>query len=258
MMKSTLLAGAAIAVALAFSPIKAYAIDVECLNCSTAAEQVLQFARQAEQLTQEINTATYTLNSWRTLVTENATLPAHLYQDIQGTIAQLENLRQQASLLQGNTGGLLANLGAATYPDYNMAQRVVVERNALANAMTQAGTALNNQQAVLGQQGAQLTTLESQSTSADGVKGAVQAGNGITATMAQQQSAYFSTSTAIGQASLTYQTQRLDREMASDQLTRDQMAGGLAAVCAAVGMGPLPLNLSSCRNVQATQTAAAQ
>ena len=74
--------------------------------CASLPQQLLDYARQAEQLVQEVNTATNTLNIDIQEITNTLKLPGTVYRDLTGDIAQIEAIRSTASLLIGFSGRL--------------------------------------------------------------------------------------------------------------------------------------------------------
>ena len=125
-MKRLLFAGGVV-LALAAPPAHAQAV-VTCTNCSTIGQQLIDYGKQIQQLANEIQTATNTLNTYTTLVQNTISLPRSLYADITNTVNQLEALRNQASLLTGNSGLILGNLSSGTFPVVNM-QTGIDDRN---------------------------------------------------------------------------------------------------------------------------------
>lgn len=224
-------------------PASAQAV-VTCTNCSTVGQQLIDYGKQIQQLATEIQTATNTLNTYTTLVQNTVSLPRRVYTDITNTVNQLETLRNQASLLTGNSGLMLGNLSAATFPVVNIQRELTTEMNALSNAMRRAGQQLGNQQPTLSQQASQQTTLLSQSNS--GTTQAVQAGNQVSATNAQTAAADQSTVTGLLQAQLTAQIVQEDRIQAANSLTNAQITAGEQAACSVATGGGAGLTVSWC------------
>jgi P-type conjugative transfer protein TrbJ len=237
-MKRLLFAGGVV-LALAASPAHAQAV-VTCTNCSTSGQQLIDYGKQIQQLANEIQTATNTLNTYTTLVQNTISLPRSLYADITNTVNQLEALRNQASLLTGNSGLILSNLSSRTFPVVNMQTELTTEMNALSNAMQKAGQQLNSQPSTLNQQSSQQTTFVGQANS--GTTQAVQAGNQASATNAQTSAANQSTVTGLLQAQLTAQIVQEDRVQAANSLTNAQIAGGYAAACSVARSGGLTVS----------------
>ena len=242
-MKRLLLAGAAV-IALA-APAHAQQA-VTCVNCSTIAQQLIDYGKQLEQLANEIQTATNTLNTYITLVKDTISLPEIVYTDITGTVTQLESLRTTASLLSSNTGDMLSKLNAAEYPVLNIEQRLTFDDNALANALIKAGQALDSMPAVIQQQSSKLAAAQTQSNGASGMTQAMQASNEIAATSAQSIQSQTSALHTVLQAMTTSMTTDADRRSASDSLTIAQMKAGQAAACSVATSGGTGLSVSWC------------
>ena len=116
-MRRLLLAGIAI-IALAM-PAHAQQ-SVFCVNCSTLSQELISYGKQLEQLANEINIATNTLNTYTTLIRNTVSLPQNIFRDITGTVNQLGSIGKQASLLSSNTGDMLSKLGGGSYPLLDM------------------------------------------------------------------------------------------------------------------------------------------
>jgi P-type conjugative transfer protein TrbJ len=242
-----LVLGAAAAAALLVAPAARSATPVVCMNCSTIAQQLLNYARQLAQLQQEIQTAENTLNFYKNAVQNTASLPGTAYRDITGDIAGIEGIANTASMLGGQTGIMIGNLGVSGgYPigHYsNFTTQLLAEDNAIANAMTQMANVLNLQPSQLRNDAATLSALQSQAMAATGRQQALQSLAGITATVGQQISKQQGTLTATYQAIATYDTAQADRQAVLDAAAQQATQRELAASCqvmAQSGAGPLP------------------
>lgn len=219
---------------------------VICVNCSTVAQQLLNYARQLEQLQQEIQTATNTLNFYTNALQNTASLPNTVYRDITSDIQRIEGIAQQASMLGGQTGTMLGNLSApGGYPIANAntyAAQIAMESQAVANAMRQAANILNLQPNQLQNSGATLAALESQATNSNSRNAILQTLAGTTAATGQLVATQQGALTAAMQAMLTYDTAKADREAYTVALTTAQERAGIQAACtadAATGFPPV-------------------
>ena len=143
-MRRIMLAGVA-AIALLAGRNEAFAqAAVTCVNCSTIAEQLVQYAEQVNQLVQETATQLNTLNTYINAVTNTLSLPGNLYRDLTGDIQKLESIRETADLLTSQfSGPIIKNLSYTNgYPLGNITnwhQEITNEANAVALALTAAG-----------------------------------------------------------------------------------------------------------------------
>jgi P-type conjugative transfer protein TrbJ len=217
---------------------------VYCTNCSTIAQELLGYARQLEQLQQQIQTAQNTLNFYTNAVQNTASLPGSVYRDITGDITRIEGIAQQANLLSGQTGMMLGNLSAAGgYPVGNAntyAGQVAMESQAIANAMTQAANILNLQPNQLQNSSATLAALETQATSSGSRNAILQTLAGSTAATGQLVATQQGAVTAALQGILAYDTAQADREAYTVSLTTAQEQAGMQSVCAAAAATGIP------------------
>lgn len=231
-MKKVLFASiAAISLIAGVPPLSAQGSVVYCTNCSTIAQQLLDYARQIAQLQQEITTATQEINS-------ALALPTTVYRDLTIDVRNIENIGSQAQMLSGQTGVMINNLSnTGGYPLGNitsLSQELITESNAISNAMKTAANVFNS----LGSSSdsATLSSLQTQAFGTAGRQATLQTLAGIEATLAQQISKQQATNTAIYQGLLTTETANADRRAASDALTNAQMTAGVKAECSAAGI----------------------
>lgn len=246
-----LVLGAAAAAALLAAPAAKADMPAVCTNCSTIAQQLLNYARQLEQLQQEIQTAQNTLNFYTNAVQNTASLPSTVYRDITGDIARIEGIANTASMLGGQTGITIGNLAVpGGYPigNYsNFTTQLLAEDNAIANAMTQMANVLNLQPSQLQNDFPTLSALQSQAMATTGRQQALQSLAGITATVGQQIGKQQGTLTAAFQAIATYDTAQADRQAVLDAAARQAARREISASCqvmAQSGAGPLPPDCS--------------
>lgn len=189
---------------------------VTCVNCSTIVQQLLDYARQLEQLQQEIQTAQNTLNFFLNAVQNTASLPNTVYRDLTADIQRIENIANQAQMLGGQTGAMIGNLSPSTgYPLAGISswtQQLVNEDAALATAMRSAAQVLNLQPAQLQADATTLSSLQSQAMAATGRQQVLQSIAGINATVGQQIGKQQATLAAAMQALATYDIAQADRQ----------------------------------------------
>lgn len=232
-------AGVAAIGLLAASPQPAWPqAAVTCVNCSTIAEQLLQYAQQLNQLAQEVQTAQNTLNFYINAVTNTLKLPQTLFQDASADIARITSIASTASLTIGNTGNFINNLAASSYPTgilNNPMQEIVNEQNAIANAVKALGNVLNIENPQLGNNASILAALNNQSMTAAGRMQALQAAQGVGATTGQQLQSLETIVLAMAQAAHATGLAQADRRAMEDkaldllsQFTWSSMTNGKA------------------------------
>lgn len=232
------LVGVAAAALLAFSPAPAYAIDVECLNCSTIVEQAVMAGKQLEQLAQEIQTAQNTLNTYINAVQNTENLPVTVFNDITGTVNQIASIGQQSQMLINQTKTMIDNLGTgAGYPVAtinDLQTQLASEQIAVSNAMRQAGAALNTLNGQLPSNSSNFSALHSQALGASGRQQSLQTLAGAVAALGQVQTQAQSTAVSVQQGLLTAQTAMIDRNAANDALNKQDLVNDVQADCAAL------------------------
>ena len=230
-MKKLLLLSAA-ALALAVSD-KAHAQIgggvVTCLNCVTPPFELPQWLQNFENQVQMIQ---YQINFWNTLIQNTVDLPEKLFADITGTISQLQAAVQQADLLAerqrffvdhlsdpSGFGGDLTNIPAM------LAQ----ENNALAYAMQTMSQVLGLSQQMQTFYAPQIAAI--QAIAPGGITQAVQIGNQMTATAAQQQAVYMNAQTVAFQAMATAELRKAHRETLLDSRALLDQENAVATEC---------------------------
>lgn len=200
----------------------AAAQTVICANCSTFAEQLLQYGKQLEQLVQEINTTQNTLNTFINLTQNSLSLPSTVYRDATADINRITSIANNASLLSGNVGSFLNNLGSASgYPisvAADFQQQIINEQNAIARGITALGNTLALQPSQLQNYSATLAALQTQALNSGGWQQTQQTLSGLVAATGQGMQMLQGQLTAAMQAVLTYDTSRADRQALGDAL----------------------------------------
>jgi P-type conjugative transfer protein TrbJ len=88
-------------------------VPVTCDNCSQEVTTLLGYARQAEQLANEVNTLKTEVAQYANMVTNTASLPVQLVSQVVNTVGQVRSLANQASLLAGGSSSIIGRLNAA-------------------------------------------------------------------------------------------------------------------------------------------------
>ena len=202
---------------------------VFCTNCVTPPFELPQWLQNFENQVQMIQ---YQINFWQTLIQNTIDLPEKLFADITGTIAQLQAAVQQADLLAqrqrffidhlsdpSGFGGDLSNIPAM------LAQ----ENNALALAMQTMSQVLNLSKQMQTLYTPQINAM--QGLSPTGITQAVQIGNQMIATQAQQQAVYKNAQTVSLQALATAELRKAHRETLLDSRALLDQENAVASEC---------------------------
>lgn len=211
------------ALALACAAVPAYPQSaVYCVNCSTATQQLLGYARQLLQLQNEIQTVTNTLNTYTNAVQNTLNLPNTLFSDITGDINNLTHISSGASLLSNNSATFLTDLasrgGYSPEVAQNWAQRIIQEQNDVAQKTTAFAQMMQLQPSQLSSYSTTLAALESQAQNSTGRQQTLQAIAGINAAVGQQIKTSQATLSAAMQAQLAVSTAQADRQALQDAL----------------------------------------
>lgn len=228
-MKKVLLAIVATCVLLTTVPANAQT-PVTCVNCSTLAEQVLQYARQLLQLNEETQTEIEeTFNT--------ANLTATAFNDLYGIVVQLMAIADEANMLQGLAGKMMTNIRTpGGYPiGYGQGilawhQQVTDEANAVGLGLNSAAQALNALQTLVKDVG-QMEILVSQIMAYPGREKALQTIGSELAQMTQTLQRTQATQTTNQQAELTYLMGQQDRQYLFHTVNDHDLEGAWVSQC---------------------------
>jgi P-type conjugative transfer protein TrbJ len=208
-----LAAGVALAALPVAGPAQAQ-LAVQCVNCSTIWNQLLEYGKQVQQLATQLQSYETQLQQYANMVTNTLALPQQLWGQVQSDIMQVRNLSNAASLLSGNAGSIVTRLqSASAYANQaanlgNIAGQLTTWQQTIGNSVDTLGRTLGLQQTQQASGADLLTSLQQHSQSAAGQMQAIQAGNELAhATAAQLQQI---------QATLTVAAQMRATEMAVD------------------------------------------
>lgn len=199
------------------------AVDVECINCSQWAQQLLDYARQAQQLATETSTLQTQLRQYSNMVTNTISLPQEVWATVQSDIMQVRNLTNAASLLTGNSGSILTRLGSANAYGSQVGNlpttfgsQVTSWQQTLGNASTSLGRTLAVQQGQENSYTAVQQALQQHSQTAAGQMQAIQAGNEMAALTNTQLNQIQTTLVAQAQMLATKDAVEADRRATED------------------------------------------
>ena len=156
---------------------------VTCVNCSTTWTQLLEYAKQAQQLETQLQQYATQLQQYANMVTNTVALPQELWGNVQSDIMQVRNLSNAASLLSGNSGSIITRLQSVSgYASQaaslgNIANQFTTWQQTIGNNVSTLGRTLGLQQTQEATNATLLSTLQSHSQSAQGQMQAIQAGN---------------------------------------------------------------------------------
>lgn len=209
---------------------------VFCTNCTTPAfqlpEWLQEFENQAQMLQQQIQMVQYQIAFWNTLIQNTIDLPQNIFADITADINTLQGMVQQAEMIGQQTKFMIDHLsdpsgfgGDLT----NWPKALAQENNSLANAMQVMGMAMRQSQNLQSVYAPQLAALRAQAPS--GITQAVQIGNQIQATQAQQQSVYMNAQTVAFQALATAELRKAHRVVLLDSRALLDQETAVATEC---------------------------
>lgn len=192
-MRSTLLGGAALALASLLSPRPAAAqLTVACPLCSSWVTQLLQNAREAQAYATQLQSYALQGRQYLNMVQNTAALPMQAWAEVQRDIAQIKALSDASSLLSGNSGDMLSRLNSASgYANRvgalaDMPGNLLNWQKTFSTNTTKFAQALGLQQDQQTGNAALLKRLQAHSESATGQMQALQAGNELAAATANQ------------------------------------------------------------------------
>ena len=195
---------------------------VTCVNCSTTWTQLLEYAKQAQQLETQLQQYTTQLQQYANMVTNTVALPQELWGNVQSDIMQVRNLSNAASLLSGNAGSIVTRLQSASgYASQaaslgNIANQFTTWQQTIGNNVSTLGRTLGIQQNQQANDATLLTTLESHSQSAQGQMQAIQAGNELAHANAVQLQEIQATLSTTAQIQATGMAVDADRRASED------------------------------------------
>ena len=195
---------------------------VDCVNCSTTWTQLLEYAKQAQQLETQLQQYETQLQQYANMVTNTVALPQEVWGTVQSDIMQVRNLSNAASLLSGNAGSIVTRLQSASgYANQaaslgNIAGQLTTWQQTIGNNVSTLGRTLGLQQNQQANNTALLTTLESHSQSAQGQMQAIQAGNELAHANAAQLQEIQATLSTTAQMQATGMAVDADRRASED------------------------------------------
>ncbi|MGH7097845.1 MAG: hypothetical protein ACREE4_09340 [Stellaceae bacterium] len=221
-LRNSLLAGAAaVAVATAAPHPSRAQMAVTCVNCSTVATQLLQWAKQVAQYEAQLQQLQYEINSYINLVTNTLNLPNEVWTMAESDVNRVRNLTNQASLLTGSIGTTIGNLNnpAGYTPQLaafaaNWPQQLTTWNNTVGNAYQNLGQVLQLQSTQQASDLSVLTALQNQNPA--GRLQALQIAHELAMAEAKELHEMDVTMTAASQTQQTTNAIRAEKEAVED------------------------------------------
>ena len=224
-MRKTLLASAVI-VSLIAMPYPTPAHAIECENCSTIVQQLLDSAQQAKTYLVEFQQLQTQLEQYASMVRNSIAIPMEMFAQVQSDLAQVQQLSNAASLLTGNSGSIISRLSSVgSFGNElssvgtnlgNLPQQFSMWQTTLGNSAKQLGTALGLQQSQLTNNAAIMQAVQQHSQSAAGQLQAIQAGNEMAAANGAVMNQMAETMIALSQHITTTDVVAADRRSQED------------------------------------------
>jgi P-type conjugative transfer protein TrbJ len=157
-------------------------LAVACVNCSSTFTQLLEYARQMQQLQAELQSAATQMQQYQNMIQNTASVPSLIYSDAMGDMQRIQNLLNQGSQLSftnnGSSMGTFSSfLNNAGYAGGNMAVQAAqfsVWSNRAKDGITAAMSAIAAQNGQLASDDATMTGLQVQAGASTGQMQAMQ------------------------------------------------------------------------------------
>jgi conjugal transfer/entry exclusion protein len=202
--------------------------------CASLPQQLLDYARQFEQLQNEITTAEQE-------ILNTIKLPGTIYRDLTGDIQQIQAIAQQANMLSGQMGTMINNLSVSaaggyptTGPNFNWHQWMSNEDAAVGLTMKTAAQVLNLQPTMLSTHSSILAALNTQALGTGGRQATLQSLAGSLSTLGQGVQVQQSTIATALQALISYQTTERDQDAVWRRVNDSQQEAAWVNECAAL------------------------
>jgi P-type conjugative transfer protein TrbJ len=234
-MKKLLLAGVSV-IALSQATPEAHAqATVFCANCSTfvwdEAHEIWEGAQWLRQLEQSILQVKYEILAWEEVIKTNLSLPFRIFNDITGTVTEIQGIAQEASMIGERTKFMIDHLSTSGFGGSldDIPTALAQENASLSWAMNQLGLAAQRSQDIAADYSAQLAVLEAQE--AEGPTQAAQIANQISATRGQQAAAYQAAEASAWQAMATAKLREAHKNELLEAKIAQNQVGAIAGAC---------------------------
>jgi P-type conjugative transfer protein TrbJ len=212
----------AIAAAI-FGTKPAAAQTVECVNCSTIYDQVVELGKQAQQYATQLSQYGTELREYANMVQNTVALPVMLWSQAQSDILQVQSIMNAVGMLGGNAGSFTQQLGQiGSFTNQITSLAAMQSQYQIWATVTQKDTAAL--QAALGLQETQrindtvlLSGIDLHSQTAMGQMQAIQAGNEFASLGVKQMQSMQQILAAQARVVQDQATVAADRQAAEDQ-----------------------------------------
>jgi type IV secretion system protein TrbJ len=187
-----------------------------CVNCSTMATQLLQYAKDAQSMATQLQQYQTQLQQYANMVTNTVAIPQEMWSTVQGDILRVQALSNAASLLSGNSGSLISRLQNASVYANQAGSLTNIPGQTIGNNLSTMGKTLGLQQGQEASNVALLASLQQHSQSAAGQMQALQAGNELAHQQATQLLQIQATLSGTAQMQATQMAVDADRKATND------------------------------------------
>jgi P-type conjugative transfer protein TrbJ len=221
-----ILLASAVAISFVSIPNPRPARAIECENCSTFVQQLVDYAQQAKTYLVEFQQLQTQLQQYANMVQNSIAIPTEMFSQVQSDLAQVQQLSNAASVLTGNSGSIVARLSSAgSFGNEvssvgtnlgNLPQQFSMWQTTLGNSAKQLGTTLGLQQSQLTNNAAIMQAVHQHSQTAAGQLQAIQAGNEMAAANGAVMNQMAETMIALSQHITTTDVVAADRKSQED------------------------------------------
>jgi len=221
-----ILLASAVAISFVSIPNPRPAQAIECENCSTFVQQLVDYAQQAKTYLVEFQQLQTQLQQYANMVQNSIAIPMEMFSQVQSDLAQVQQLSNAASVLTGNSGSIVSRLSSVgSFGNEvssvgtnlgNLPQQFSMWQTTLGNSAKQLGTTLGLQQSQLTNNAAIMQAVQQHSQAAAGQLQAIQAGNEMAAANGAVMNQMAETMIALSQHITTTDVVAADRRSQED------------------------------------------
>ncbi|TDH61243.1 P-type conjugative transfer protein TrbJ [Dankookia rubra] len=162
---------------------------VACVNCATLIQQLMQYAKEAEQLSETITMRVAQAQMLQNQITNMMSIPGQVQAAIAGNIAGVNGLLQRGSHLTLNAGMASSQLGSFTgylRNTVDMPRQFARWSNQANDSVTAALTSLGLRQQQAADEGTIRDAIQARAANAPGIRGVLQANTEMAGYQADQ------------------------------------------------------------------------
>lgn len=201
-------------------------VIVECANCATIAQQLISYGKMVEEAATEAAQLQNDLNMYRLMFTNTVSLPREVWANVTDDINAVRNLANQASMMTGNAGSILAQLnsGNVGLPS-DIGAQFRTWQTTLGNSGRSLASVLGVQQGQEEDYAALQTAIQAHSQTAAGQMQAIQAATEMNGLMSTQLNQIQGTVTAYAQMVGTHMAVADQRQAQEDEFMKEFTSG---------------------------------